>query len=240
VLVATTDPITLTCRDVGRFAVVVNANDVAVMGVRPRWFLVCVLLPVGVTGGDVVALFATMRDQLAIVGATLVGGHTEITPVVTQPVVIGQMLGLAESGRVVTTAGARPGETVVQIGPVPLEGAAVLAAEHGAGLGTVDGSTVRAAANAFDEPGISVVEAALAAADLGATALHDPTEGGLAGGLHELAARAEVAVVVDRERIVWFSPGLAVCAALRADPWATLASGGDRHLPRRRRQRRGR
>ena len=225
VLVAATDPVTLTSRQVGRFAVVVNANDVAVMGVRPRWFLACVLLPPGVTSGEVEELFGTMRDELATVGATLVGGHTEITPAVTQPVVIGQMLGLAESGRFVTTAGARPGEVVVQVGSVPVEGAAVLATEHRAELGAVDASTVRAAADALDEPGICVVEAALAAAELGATAMHDPTEGGLAAGLHELAARGEVAVIVDRERVVWFSPGVAVCTALGADPWATLASG---------------
>ena len=225
VLVAATDPITLTSVDVGRWAVVVSANDVAVMGVRPRWFLACVLLPVGVDDADVEAVFASMRDALASVGATLVGGHTEITPVVTQPVVVGQMLGISESGRFVTTAGARPGDVVVQVGPVPVEGAAVLAAEHRGRLGGVDSATLLAAAAAIYDPGISVVEAALAAAELGATALHDPTEGGLAAGLHELAARAEVAVIVDRERILWYSPGVAVCTALGADPWATLASG---------------
>jgi hydrogenase maturation factor len=177
VLVAATDPITLTSSDVGRWAVVVNANDVAVMGVRPRWFLACVLLPLGVDSADVEALFASMRDALATVGATLVGGHTEITPVVTQPVVVGQMLGISESGRFIATAGARPGDVVVQVGPVPVEGAAVLAAEHRWRLDRVDPSTVRTAAAALGNPGISVVEAALAAAELGATALHDPTEG---------------------------------------------------------------
>jgi hydrogenase maturation factor len=225
VLVAATDPITFTSVEVGRLAVVVNANDVAVMGVRPRWFMACVLLPVGVGVTEVEALFASMRDALATVGATLVGGHTEVTAVVTQPVVVGQMLGISESGRFVATAGARPGDAVVQVGPVPVEAAAVLAAEHHGRLAGVDSSVLLAAAAAFDDPGISVVEAALAAAELGATALHDPTEGGLAAGLHELAVRAEVAVIVARERILWYSPGVAVCAALGADPWATLASG---------------
>jgi len=74
-------------------------------------------------------------------------------------------------------------------------------------------------------PGISVVDAALDAAELGATALHDPTEGGLAGGLHELATAGGVRLRVDRARLLWFEPGLAVCRALGADPWATLASG---------------
>jgi hydrogenase expression/formation protein HypE len=82
-----------------------------------------------------------------------------------------------------------------------------------------------AAAGALDDPGISVVEGALAAAALGATALHDPTEGGLASGLHEVAAAAGVGIVVDRDAVAWFEPGLALCAAVGLDAWATLASG---------------
>jgi hydrogenase maturation factor len=225
VLVAATDPITLTGRELGRLAVIVNANDVAVMGVRPRWFLATVLAPVGTTGAEVEALFVAMRSALAAVGAVLVGGHTEITDSVNQPVIVGQMLGLNERGRFVSTAGARPGDVLVQVGAAPVEGAAVLATEAAARLRDLDPDVARAAAGGLEHPGISVVEAALTAAELGASALHDPTEGGLAAGLHELAAAAGVALRVDRSGILWFEPGVAVCRALGADPWAVLASG---------------
>jgi hydrogenase maturation factor len=223
--VAATDPITLTGGPVARSAVIVNANDVAVMGVRPRWFLATVLLPPGSTEADVRELFASMRTTLAEVGATLVGGHTEITTAVTRPVVVGEMIGLAEDGRYVTTGGANPGDAIVQIGPVPVEGATVLAIEASARLGALDPAVRQAAEEAIDDPGISVVEAALAAAQLGATSLHDLTEGGLLGGLHELAAAAALTVRLDAEQILWFSPGVEVCLALGADPMATLASG---------------
>jgi hydrogenase expression/formation protein HypE len=224
-LVAATDPITLTGREIGRLAVTVNANDVAVMGVRPRWYLATVLLPPGTTEADVEELFAAMRGALAGVGAMLVGGHTEITDAVNQPVVVGQMLGVAERGGFVSTAGARPGDVVIQVGVAPIEGAAVFVAEATARLGDLDPETSRAAARGFDDPGVSVVDAALAAADLGATALHDPTEGGLAASLHELAAAAGVAVRVDRSQVLWSEAGLAVCRVLCADPWAVLAPG---------------
>lgn len=223
IIVAAADPITLTGAGVGRSAVIVNANDVAVMGARPRWFLATVLLPPGTTEGDVDALFASMRAALAEVGAVLVGGHTEVTPVVTQPLVAGQMLGTAE--RVIRTSGAAVGDAVVLVGRVPVEGAAVLAAEAAGRLSALDPGIVRAAARAADDPGISVVEAALIAARLGASALHDPTEGGLAAGLHELALASGVRLEVDAARVLWFEPGVAVCRALGADPWATLASG---------------
>ena len=224
-VVVATDPITLTTSDVGRYAVIINANDVAVCGARPRWFLAAMLLPVGTTGELVETLFAMMREALDEVGAVLVGGHTEVTSAVNQPVIVGQMLGMAEGGRFVTTSGATQGDVVVQVGLVPIEGAAVLAAEAADRLTGLPSQVISEAKRATRDPGISVVDAALTAGELGATAMHDPTEGGLAAGLHELAVAAGSAIRIDREQVRWFEPGRQVCRALGADPWATLASG---------------
>jgi len=224
-LVAATDPITLTGSDVGAYAVVVNANDVAATGVRPRWFLATVLLPEGTREQEVRDLFEATRQALLRVGATLVGGHTEVTQAVTQPVVVGQMLGLAEDGRFVRSGGVESGHVVVQVGPAPLEGAAVLAAEAPDRLGSVDATLLARARAAAAEPGFSIVEPALLAARCGASALHDPTEGGLASGLYELAEASGLALEVDTQKVSWFEPGVAVCRAVGADPWGTLASG---------------
>jgi hydrogenase maturation factor len=225
VLVAASDPITLSGADLGRAVITVNANDVAVTGARPRWFLATVLLPIGTTESQVERLFGDMRGALSALGAALVGGHTEVTGAVTDAVVAGHMLGLAPAGRIVTTSGVRPGDAIVQVGRVPVEGAAVLALERGAVLASAPKASVQAAAAALEDPGISVVEAAMAAAELGATAMHDPTEGGIAAALWELASAGGVALRIDRDRIAWFLPGLDVCRAAGADPWATLASG---------------
>jgi hydrogenase expression/formation protein HypE len=70
-----------------------------------------------------------------------------------------------------------------------------------------------------------VVAPALLAAELGATAMHDPTEGGLASALWEMASASRLALRVDRTGVLWFEPGVEVCRVLGADPWATLASG---------------
>jgi hydrogenase maturation factor len=225
VLIAAADPITLTGSGVGAHAVVINANDVAVMGVRPRWFLATILLPEGSHEGLVRELFEAMREALQQVGAALVGGHTEVTPAVRQPVIAGQMLGIAQDGRFVRTGGARPGDVVVQVGAAPIEGAAVLGIEAAERLAALDEPVRRRACAALAVPGISVVAPALAAAELGAAALHDPTEGGLSAGLVELADASGVALCVEREAVLWFEPGVAVCRALGADPWGTLASG---------------
>lgn len=225
VLVAATDPITFSSSDLGRSAVLINANDVAVSGVRPRWFLAAVLLPPGTTERDVEDIFTSMHDALGELGVSLVGGHTEVTSAVNQQVVVGQMLGYAEGGSFLSTSGANRDDVVVQVGPVSVESAAVLAAEAVGRLAGLPSEVLAAARGALHDPGISVVDAALLSASLGATSMHDPTEGGLASGLHELSVAAGLAVRVERDEVRWFDPGVQVCRALGADPWGTLASG---------------
>ncbi len=224
-LIAAADPITLTGSDVGAHAVVINANDVAVMGVQPRWFMAVVLLPAGTCESDVRALFRSMRSALDDVGATLVGGHTEVSDAVNQPIVVGQMMGFSRNRRFLRTGGVRAGDLIVQAGLAPVEAAAVLAAEKNSQLDGVDSDLLALARRAIEQPGISVVDAALLATDAGATALHDPTEGGLSAGLHELADASGVQIRIDDDAVLWFEPGRAVCDALGADPWGALASG---------------
>lgn len=225
VVVVASDPVTLTDDGEGFVCTVINANDVAVTGATPRWFVATILVPPGTAESRVRAAFADILRGLDLVGAYLVGGHTEITAAVAQPVIVGQMLGLAENGKVIPTGGAEAGDIVVQLGPVPIEGAAVLARRPELRAGSLEPELLEAAAHALERPGISIVAAALLAARLQATALHDPTEGGLAAGLHELAHASGLALRIDASAVLWFEPGVAVCRAVGADPWSTLASG---------------
>ena len=225
-LIAASDPVTLTGQDVGAHAVLVNANDIAVMGARPRWFTSTVLLPPGITEAEVRALYRRMHEALAGLDAVLVGGHVEVTDAVTRTVVVGHMMGLREDGNFARTAALEPGQVVVQIGPAPVEGAAVLAAEARAQLqGRVAAATLAAAAGALTDPGISVVDAALRATVLGASAMHDPTEGGLSSGLYEMAETAGVGLAVSADAVLWYEPGRVLSEALGIDPWGLLASG---------------
>ena len=225
-LVAASDPVTLTGQDVGAHAVLVNANDIAVMGARPRWFLATVLLPTGTTEDAVRALYRRMHEALAALDAVLVGGHVEITDAVRRTVVVGHMMGLRQDSNFARTGALERGQVVLQIGPAPVEGAAVLAAEAGAQLeGKVAAETLAEAAGALTDPGISVVEPALRATILGAVAMHDPTEGGLSAGLYEMAEAAGVGLVVTADAVLWYEPGRILADALGIDPWGLLASG---------------
>lgn len=227
-LVAKSDPITFATEGIGRYAVLVNANDLAVMGAVPCWFLATFLLPEGTTGADARAIFAETLAACRELGVALVGGHTEITDGVTRPVVCGHMLGEAAPDELVPGGGARPGDRILLTKSVPLEATAILARERREALlaGGWDAAALDRAARVLYDPGISVLpEARLAVTTRAATAMHDPTEGGLATGLRELAEASGVGLRVERDRIPVHPDGAALCAALGLDPLGAIASG---------------
>src|SRR5918999_3384366 len=168
-LVATTDPITFATDELGWYAVHVNANDLAVRGARPRWFLATLLLPGGATDD---AGVATLFDQLAAacaeLGVALVGGHTEVTHGLDRAIVVGTMLGEVAKDKLVTTGGAQVGDAVILTKGVPLEGAAIIAREKESLLRELGvRPAVIARAKAFlRTPGISVLPEAEIACEL--------------------------------------------------------------------------
>jgi len=228
-LVATTDPITFTTADVAWYALQVNANDIAVRGARPRWFLATLLLPSATSSDESVrALFEQLRAACDELDVALVGGHTEVTRGLDRPIVVGTMLGEVARDRLVTTAGAQPGDAIVMTKGVPLEGAAIIAQEKADDLAArgVPASVVRKAKAFLRRPGISVLPEAEIACELGAVhAMHDPTEGGIATALWEMAEAAGVGLRVDRDRIMVLPEGAQLCAAYGLDPLGTIASG---------------
>jgi hydrogenase expression/formation protein HypE len=227
-LVVKSDPITFAAEEIGWYAVQVNANDLAVMGATPRWFLATLLLPVGITEAAVREIFESLMRACRELGISLVGGHTEITGGLDRPIVCGHMLGEAAPEALVRSDGARPGDRLLLTKAVPLEATSILAREKREALLARGWSTEaldRAAAVLYD-PGISIVrEALLAASQRAATAMHDPTEGGLATGLRELAGASGVGLRVFGDRIPLHPEGAALCAAFGLDPLGAIASG---------------
>jgi hydrogenase maturation factor len=228
-LVATTDPITFAIDDLGWYALHVNANDIAVRGARPRWFLATLLLPGGATSdASVTTLFDQLAEACAATGVALVGGHTEVTHGIDRPIVAGTMLGEVAKDRLVITGGAQVGDTVLLTKGVPLEGTALIARERGTELLArgVPPAVIARARDLLRVPGISVVPEAQVACDTARVhAMHDPTEGGLATALVELAEAAGVGLRVERELIPVLPEGRALCDAVGLDPLGTIASG---------------
>jgi hydrogenase maturation factor len=227
-LVVATDPVTFATDRIGSYAVHVNANDVAVLGARPRWFFAVVLLPESAaTPAQASAIMDDVREACDRLGATVCGGHTEITAGLDRPIVIGQMLGEVAVSKLVRKTRVAPGDRVLLTGGAAVEGTAILARERRAALsGQLDDRQIEAAARLLVDPGISVVSAALSAAAAGDVhAMHDPTEGGIVAGLLELVAPAGCGLRAFGDRIPVRPETRAVCEALNLDPLRLIASG---------------
>ena len=227
-LVAKTDPVTFATELLGWYLVQVNANDIAVMGATPRWLMVTLLLPEGTAPEEVRSIFDQLLEACAALDVSLVGGHTEVTRGLSRPIAIGAMLGEAAKESVVLTSGGRPGDAIVLTKGIALEGAAILAREAGQRLresGVLPDAVGRAAQFLFS-PGISVVrDAAIARDAVSVHSMHDPTEGGLATGLLEMAKAAGVGLIVDARRIPVLPECRVMCQALGLDPLGLIASG---------------
>jgi hydrogenase expression/formation protein HypE len=227
-LVVKSDPITFAADDIGWYVVHVNANDIATMGGRPRWLLLTLLLPEGRTDRALVEeVFSQVSQACQALGIVLCGGHTEITYGLDRPIAVGLMLGEVESGDLVCTAGAQAGDEVILTKGIAIEGTAVLAQRMGDRLAAQVGNELLTCARGFlKNPGISVVHDARVVRRVSRPhAMHDPTEGGLATGLWELARASAKGIIVDPERIRLFPETTALCRALDLDPLGLLASG---------------
>ncbi len=228
VLVAKTDPVTFASDLVGWYAVHINANDIASTGATPRWFLATLLLPEGSTEEAVRDIFRQLTEACESMDITLVGGHSEVTPAVTQPVVVGAMLGEAQKDSVIRTSDAVDGDSIVVTKGIALEGTAVLArdAEERLLQAGVSAGTVARAKEFLFRPGISVVkDARVALASVRVHCLHDPTEGGILTGLWEIAKAANLGLCVEEGSIPVMLETAEICEALGLDPLGLLASG---------------
>ncbi len=227
-LVAKTDPITFTAERIGWYAVNINANDVAVMGARPMWFLATVLLPEGKTSPALAdRIFHDIRLGCEELGVSLCGGHIEVTFGLPRPVVVGQMLGEVEKDKLIRNDRMTVGDDILLLGGIAVEGTSVIAREKEEELRRAFGERFVVRAKSFlTKPGISVVRAALSAAESARIgAMHDPTEGGLATGLHELARVSGVGIALDPEKVFVFPETEAICEHYGLDALGLLASG---------------
>ncbi len=227
-LVVKTDPITFVADEIGTYALTINANDLATMGASPRWFLATILLPAGATTrAHVSRIFSHLASACRRLNVTLCGGHTEITDVVTRPVVVGCLLGECPKDRLITTAGACVGDAILLTKGIPIEAVSILARERPTELRhRYSTQFIARCRDYLVTPGISVVrDAEIALAAGGVHAMHDPTEGGLSAAVYELAEAAGVGVLVEERAIRILPEGAKLCADFGLNPLGAIASG---------------
>ncbi len=222
------DPITFVTDQIGHYALHVCVNDLAVTGARPRFYLPVILFPAGTTQSHIEDVFSQIGAACTALGIAVAGGHTEITEAVRQTVVSGTLWGELPSGQFVTSQGASPGEVLLLTGTIPVEAVSIMARECRTELQAQGWSVheLERAANFLFEPGISILQPALRAADLQlVTAMHDPTEGGIATAIRELTHASQVGIRLDLDVLPIPDLALRLCHALDIDPLGAIASG---------------
>jgi hydrogenase maturation factor len=224
-LVVSMDPITGAIERIGWLAVNVNANDVATFGVEPAFLFSCMLLPENAERKLVETISAQMNAAAKDLGIAIVGGHCESTPSLTNPIVVGCTMGLTEKGRYITAGGAKPRDKLILTKSAGIEGTAILATDREQALKkTMSATMLRAAKNFYSQ--ISVVKDALTAYKTGGVhAMHDPTEGGIAGGIHEMADASNVGAKIFEEAIPVQPETAKICSYFQIDPLQLISSG---------------
>ncbi len=224
-LVVHSDPVTGAIENLGWLAVNVCANDIATRGVRPQWMLIVILLPEHTTITKLKSLTTQIDEAAKRLGIAVVGGHSEVTSSISKPIIIATAIGETPKNKFVKTGDAQPNDILIVTKGAALEGTAILASELTTQLeNKIDRRTLEKAKQLIKMT--SVVEDALTAVEAGGVhAMHDATEGGIAGGLQEIAWASNVGLITHEERIPISSETEAICRLLKIDPLKTIGSG---------------
>ncbi|ADL18731.1 Putative hydrogenase expression/formation protein HypE [Acidilobus saccharovorans 345-15] len=226
VMAVHSDPITESHFSVGSLAVDVASNDIAVRGVRPQWMLVDVLMPVGSLLSSLSAVVSELSSEARRLGIEIVGGHTEASPGLKHAIVIATVMGCGRHDYIVTTAGAKEGDIVIQVNPTAMEATAIIANDFkdlllGAGLSE---SEISEASSLISRASIMNYALPLAERRL-VTSMHDITEGGLIGATYEVAKASGHDITIYSDSVVVEDITRKIFTALKMDPLKSMGSG---------------
>lgn len=224
VMVLSTDPITGTTKDIGKWAVMVSANDIASSGAEVIGMLVCAMLPPDVSEAELKEAMQQIEVSCEELNIQVVGGHTEITDAVTRPILTMTGIGKVKKDRFLATGGAKPGQDIVITKWIGLEGTSILAKEKEDDLLSKFPRHLVDEAKEYDRM-MSVIPEAAIAVKSNVSAMHDITEGGVFGALWELAESAGVGLTVDLKKLPIKQATVEICNYYDINPYELMSSG---------------
>lgn len=223
-LVLSTDPITGTAKDIGRHGIYVTANDLAVSGAEPIGVLLTVILPPDVPEEELKKIIKDGEETCKGLHMEILGGHTEVSKIVSQPLLSVTGVGKVKKTSFLRTSGMKPNQDLVVTKWIGLEGTAILAKEKEEELRKRFPSILVHTARDFSHL-LSVIEEARIATEHGVSAMHDITEGGIFGALWEMASGAGVGLEVDLKKIPIRQETVEICEYFGLNPYQLMSSG---------------
>ena len=224
VMVLSTDPITGTIKDIGTLAIHVTANDIACSGAEVIGVMLTILLPCKSSEPELKRLIQDMEAECEKLNIEIMGGHTEYSAAVTQPIVTVTGVGKIKKSDMMSSKNVKPGQEIVMTKWAGLEGTAILAKEKENEL------KERYAASFLEEAKnliqyISIVPEASICKDLNVAVMHDVTEGGIFGALWEIAEAANVGLLVDLSQIPLKQETIEISEFFDLNPYMLISSG---------------
>lgn len=222
--VLSTDPITGATNDLGQLAVHISCNDIASCGVEPLGLMVTILCPVGTTEAELEKVMEQICFTAAELNVEIIGGHTEVTPAVNRIVLSTTSIGKAMKNEIVSSTGARPGDSVIITKSAGLEGTSIIANDFEHKLvGVISNDELNLAKSFINS--ISVVKEGVLAGKFGATSMHDITEGGVLGAAWEVAEASSAGIIINKDNIPVEAVTNSICKALNLDVLRLISSG---------------
>ena len=223
-LVISTAPISGTAKDVGIYALMSVANNLAVSGADPIGVTLTILLPPRTEEAVLRDLVKSIADKAKVCGLAILGGHTETMDAVLVPVISVTGVGKVKKERFVSAAGAKPGHEIIMTKYAGLAGTAKLATEKEEELLTRYPLSFLREAQDFISM-YSVTQEAEVARAFDIAAMHDISECGLFGALWELAAASKVGLEIELSKVPIRQQTVEVCEFYDLNPYM-LRSGG--------------
>ncbi len=222
--VVSTDPITAANENAGLLSVTISLNDLASSGAQPVGILTTALLPPGISENEIAEIFKSINQKCKELGIDVLGGHTEITDAVNKTILVTTAIGKVEKGKLVTSGGASAGDDILMTKAAGLEGTAIIASDKRESIKDVLTTEEIGNAKGFINE-ISVLKDGLIAAENGATAMHDVTEGGILGAVWEICRASGRGAQIDTELIPVRDETDKICRHLNLNPYKLISSG---------------
>lgn len=198
--VVSTDPITASVKDIGRLSIHISCNDIASNGVEPLGITLALMLPVGTTIEDVREIMEQAGDAAREAGVEIVGGHTEVTAAVNQPVIVSTAFGRATADSYRSVADMVPGDYILMTKTAGLEGTGIIATDLEDQLkGYLTEEEIAHAKSLLSD--VSVIKEGVAAGKIGTHGMHDITEGGVLGAVWEICQMGGCGVQLEEKDI---------------------------------------
>lgn len=223
-IVLSSDPITGTTKDIGPLSVYITTNDLAAAGAEPIGLMITILLPERVREAALKKMMADIEATCARLNIDVLGGHTEVTNVVSQPLISVTGVGKIKTSQLSALKDIQPELDLVVTKWVGLEATTIIAKEKEEEILKVFSSSFLNTAKSFDQY-LSVIPESKIAMEHGVSAMHDITEGGIFGAIWEMAAGADLGVDVDLKKIPIRQETVEICELFGVNPYLIMSSG---------------